>query len=309
MGWFTRTPDPGKPPRWGFQTGWLDFVIALRTRARDYALTIDDVQLARGVVPLPEEATYEYWDLRAIAAVCRDAEPQQWDALLRAALLELYGRAGDVDLVDAPPMSTKSGAADLRLPTRERLRVQVFGAAALAGLDPSVVAGRALADAWAVIVEAFPGADAIVTRGQLAAAGISEEEAFSLGLANGVQVAAADAQVTTLALPGAACQLVVSSSAFLGAVMLTAHARLRAGTPMIMVPLTWRHWVQVTLGPTASRETIARLVQLVGTLAGNLAVPRAEWVGTTLWWWPPGEPPTPFAPSALPAALAARLGD
>ena len=102
MGLFSRFATP-TVPRWAFRTGWSDFVVALREEARCYGLAFDNDQLATGLVPLPVAALVDTWDLRTLATRCRDLDPHEWLAQIRASLFAAYGREGDVELVDGPP--------------------------------------------------------------------------------------------------------------------------------------------------------------------------------------------------------------
>lgn len=102
MGLFSRFSTP-KVPRWAFRTGWGDFVVALREEARGYGLAFDNAQLEVGAVVLPPGTLVESWDLRTLATRCRDLDPHEWLAQIRASLFEAYGRDGDVELVDGPP--------------------------------------------------------------------------------------------------------------------------------------------------------------------------------------------------------------
>ncbi|MCX5747272.1 MAG: hypothetical protein NT062_32800 [Proteobacteria bacterium] len=325
MGLFSRTQSSTvKVPRWGFRTGWEDFLLQLRMVAHTYGLTVDDTHFVGGIVPLPPTAQYETWDLRPLATRCRDLDPHEWLAAIRAALFEMYGRLGDVEVVEGPPTGTRHAppraparlTAGTATPTRvvtdpattmqQRLRVQLFGHDYFSMIDKTAVATRTLGDAWLTLVEDLPGGEVTVSWASLRAAGIDRDEALQIGLANGVASTAPDVQLHTLAIPGAICELSVANSFYLSAVMIATHARMPAGSPVIACALTWHHWMIATLADDATPGTLVALRALVTQLRAEIHVQRAEWIGDSLWWWPPGHEPTPFTVDGeLPAALRA----
>lgn len=316
MGWCSRTTTP-KIPRWGFRIGWEDFIVAVRTVARSYGLTIADAAFSGdGVVALPEDAAYEAVDLRPIAAACHDLDPPRWDEVIREGFRRMYGRAGDIEVLEdareAPPPMRAAPAAVTATTLHERLRVQVFGAAYLAPLARDQIALRPLGDAFAVLTQDFAGsAESTLTWAELAAAGIDVDAAFSRGRENGVQATIDDIQAFGATLPHATAEIFVSNRFYLSAVILESHARMPPGTPVIACPISWHHWVMATLGEELTRarlaETIAALRALVDSLLAAVNVPASEWIGTSLWWWPAGQAPDVIAVDGeLPATLAAR---
>ena len=174
MGFFSRFSTP-KVPRWAFQTGWADFVVGLAEEAQRYGLRIDDTHVATGVVPLPQTAALETWDLRPLATRCRDLEPYEWATAIRESLFDAFGRDGDVELVAAPPPSARTQRPEPprhrrddspRAIVRDRLRVQVFGRDYVSGmqLDRDGIAMRPFGDAWLALVEDLAGASEITVR-------------------------------------------------------------------------------------------------------------------------------------------------
>ena len=173
-------------------------------------------------------------------------------------------------------------------------------------VDRTAIACRPFGDAWLVLVEDLGGGEATITHRKLAEQGLDAAAAFPLAIEQGA-VACPDAQITEVAIPGARCELAVANSFYLASLMLFTHDRIPAGTPLVVVALTWHHWIVATLEDSGTPATLAAIAELAATLAAGVSVAASEWIGTSLWWWPPGTAPEPFTLAALPAALAARF--
>lgn len=300
VGWFSRTSSP-KVPRWGFRVGWDDFVDALRDEARELGLELDEDSLAAGSLALPETARETEWNLRALAARCRELEPHDWQAEISRSLYAAFGRL---------PPPRDSGLPEAN-EFRSRLRVQVFGNdyVVATALATDRIAMKRFGDAWLVVVQDLVGGEATTTREALANDGITLDQAFELGRKLGVADTAPHAQTHTLATPGAVIELAVANTFYLSAMMLEAHARLPAETAVVACAVSWHHWVLATLERgTATRETLRAIGEIVANLRANISVTPAETIGGSLWWWPIGGEPEVFVPDGkLPDGLAAAL--
>lgn len=306
-----------KIPRWGFRIGWDDFVVGLRSEAQRYGLRIDDSHFQSGIVPLPDSAVYDGWDLRALASHCRDLEPHEWLGAIRAHLFEVYGRAGELEVVAAAPPTARvvKAASVVTKPTTtfpDRLRAQVFGDAFVAAraLDIRAVAMQELGDAWLVLVEdRGGGAEAVVTWDALKANAIARDAAFALALRQALADTAPAMQQRATEVPGAAISVMLSAGKrYVGACMLELLARRTA--PCIVAPLSWLHWVVVELAPGAIAATLPAVHDVVEPLRAQLAaaLPADAHVTPTYWWWQVGEPPEPFAiDGVLPLGLERAL--
>ncbi|MFT3699074.1 MAG: hypothetical protein QM831_38365 [Kofleriaceae bacterium] len=339
MGWFSRTPKPGKPPRWGFTDEWELFVERLTAIAAQWNLTLTAKQIEKGRVDLPEDAAYDYWDLAPLGARCRDLAPHKRGEAIYADLVEMFGRTHDnaeVEVVDgAPPATAHAANADLtddeiddmmssddgiervlnaKMPApqpREAsvleadLRAQIFGGIYFSILDHDKIACRKIGDAWLAIVQETPGGESTLTHGQLKSIGHDFDSALTIAIAQGLGRVRA-MQRNKLAVPGAKIELYVSNDFFMSALMMSPQKpETLAGD--IKCPITWHHWLVADLEPGATVETIKAIQDLVTELGEKLAVAHMEWIGTSLWWWPPDSEPTPFTLETLPPALASQL--
>ena len=276
-------------PRWGFRTGWDDFLAEVRQQLRARGRELDDAALETGEMP--------DWSLRELAESCRDLDPGEWEEQIRASLTEAFGAAPTVELPEASDF-------------RSRLRLQLFGRDYVAATRLAVdrIAMKPFGDAWLAVVQDLVGGEATTTWDDLAADGITAEQAFELGLELGVADTLPHAQIQTLGMPGATIELAVANAFYLAAVMLKSHRNLPADTVVVACALSWHHWVLATLDPTATRETLHGIRELVAKLRAGIQVTAAETIGDSLWWWPPGTAPEPFTPGGkLPAALEAAL--
>lgn len=334
MGLFSRSSKPPKVPRWGFRTGWEDFLVEVRTVARTYGLTIDDaIFYGEGVAELPEDATYSAIDLRPVAAACRDLDPHHWGGVIRKTFVEMYGREGDIEVLedagDAPQQrqpnqagveqqkkKPRSGATNstaivtspaTTLP--ERLRVQVFGKDYISMLAKDKVAMRPMGDAYAVLTQdIFNSSETTLTWEDLELAGLDVDAAFSLGIENGARATLHDVQTFGADLPNAKAEIFVSNQFYLSAMLMMSHAMLPPETAVVACAISWHHWVFATLGEGADRETLVAMRKLVDGLLEAVKVPPSEWIGTSLWWWPVGKAPEVIpVDGELPASLAARF--
>ncbi|MEP6859586.1 MAG: hypothetical protein ABJE66_03145 [Deltaproteobacteria bacterium] len=315
MGWFSRTSDPAKPPRWGFTDEWEQFVGDLVTIAAEWELALTPILIKDGRIDLPDHAAYDYWDLKALAGRCRDLEPHQRDEAIRADLLEMFGHPATrptVEPIDEPAPQdardanvrvTRTGGTPLEPGS---LRAQIFGEIYFSMLDHDKIACRKLGDAWLVMVQEVPGGEATVTHEQVSKIGLDLDAAFDLGIAQGI-VRMAEVQIAKVEVPGAKVELVVANEFFLSALMLSPHAP-GSIAPDIKCPITWHHWLIAELEPTADRATIEALQTLVNKIGEGVQVGASEWIGTSLWYWPPDSEPTPFTLDTLPAPLAGLRG-
>jgi hypothetical protein len=308
MGWFSRTSDPAKPPRWGFTDEWDQFAGDLVTVAAEWELTLTPALIKDGRIDLPEEAAYDYWDLKALAGRCRNLEPYQREEAIRADLLEMFGHPATRPTVEPidEPAPEEARDANVRAPrtveTRlesASLRTQIFSEAYFSMLDHEAIACRRLGNAWLVVVQEYPGGESTVKRDQLAELGLDLDTAIDLGIAQGM------ARMAEVQL--AKVELVVANDFFLSALMISPHAP-GSIAPDIKCPITWHHWMIAELEPTADRATIAALQTLVDKIAEGVQVAASEWIGTSLWYWPPDSEPTPFTLATLPAPLAGLRG-
>lgn len=320
MGWFSRTSSPAtEPPRWAaglLAETWPAFVEVLRTCLHEYELTLDDRQLAAGRVELPVDAVHEYWDLHAVAVTCREDEPQTWAGHARAALAEAVGRPSEraeqqvrnaeVATLDRAEQAERR-AQDQRASLCARLRAQLFSATYFGMMDRDAIACRPFGDAWLAIVEDLGGSEVTVRRSQLADLGITVDEAFALATEQGAAICANRTQMMHTEIEGASCDILVSNDFFLSALAIRMHSLLDPGVALVAVALTWHHWILATLAPTATRMTLVKIAELANELAKQVSVTHAEWIGTSLWWWPSAAEPVAFTLDSVPEQLAARL--
>jgi hypothetical protein len=309
MGWFSRSTDPAKPPRWGFTDEWEQFVGDLVRIAAEWELAVTPATIAPGRIDLPESATYEYWDLKALAARCRDLEPHQREDAIRADLLEMFGYPATRPTVEVVEEAAPDDARDANLPVRRAgsldptsLRAQIFGELYFSMVDHDAIACRRLGNAWLVMVQELPGGESTVKRADLAKLGLELDAAFDLGIAQGV-ARMADVQIAALAVPGAKVELIVANGFFLSALMLSPNAPGSIAAD-IKCAITWHHWLIAELEPAADRATLEALQALVAQIGEGVKVAASEWIGTSLWYWPPDCEPTPFTLDSLPAPLA-----
>lgn len=309
MGWFSRTPDPAKPPRWGFTDEWEQFAGALVAIAAEWELALTPKAIQSGRIDLPEHAAYDYWDLKALASGCRDLEPYQREEAIRADLLEMFGHPATRPTVEpieepAPDHARDANVRESRLEATS-LRAQIFGDAYFSLVDREKIACRKLGNAWLVMVQEYPGGEATVTHAQLATLGLDLDAAFELGIAQGI-ARMGEVQIAKIEVPGAKVELVIANDFFLSALMLSPHAP-GSIAPDIKCAITWHHWMIAELEPAANRATLEALQKLVDQIGEGVKVAASEWIGTSLWFWPPDSEPTPFTLDSLPAPLA-RLG-
>jgi hypothetical protein len=311
MGWFSRTPDPAKPPRWGFTDEWEQFAGALVTIAAEWELALTPATIQSGRIDLPEHAAYDYWDLKALASGCRDLEPYQREEAIRADLLEMFGHPATrptVEPIEEPAPETARDA-NVRVTRTDgtrvepaSLRTQIFGDTYFSILDHETIACRRLGNAWLVMVQEYPGGEGTVSRAQLAQLGLDLDAAFDLGIAQGM-ARMAEVQIAKLEVAGAKVELLVANDFFLSALMLSPHAP-GSIAPDIKCAISWHHWLIAELEPTANRATLEALQTLVDQIGEGVKVGASEWIGTSLWYWPPDSEPTPFTLAALPPPLA-----
>jgi len=295
-------------PRWGFASGWDDYMNAVRAELARRHVRFDDEELRGGVISLPEPADYEAWDLREITTRCRDLEPNAWDAELRARLAEALGEAWPSAAAhdDAPEVSSDPPLE------RAHLRVQWFHGDLAAKLSEHV-ASRPLGDVATVLVADLGIAEHTLTWPEIERLGLSGDEAFALARAQSGAVMASGIHTQQLGVPGALAEVLVANGFFLGGAFLELHARMDPGLPIVVAPISWHHIVAFTLQADANRETLAHMRELVAKLADGITTVRnaTAWLTRSLWWWPSGaaEPVVlgdqPDQP--LPADLAARL--
>jgi hypothetical protein len=311
MGWFSRVKDPAKPPRWGFSDEWEQFVGDLVTIGAEWELAVTPAVIKDARIDLPEHAAYDYWDLKALAGRCRDLEPYQRGDAIRADLLEMFGHpatrptvepmdeAAPEDARDANAPATRAGETPLELAT---LRAQIFGETYFSMLAHDKIACRKLGNAWLVMVQEFPGGESTVRLEQLSKLGLELDAAFDLGIAQGV-ARMGEVQLAQLQVPGAKVELIVANDFFLSALMLSPHAP-GSIAPDIKCPISWHHWLIAELEPAADRATLEALQALVNQIGEGVKVSASEWIGTSLWYWPPDSEPSPFTLDSLPAPLA-----
>jgi hypothetical protein len=281
VGWFSRFRPSSSVPRWGFRIGWADFV----AQAHDIA--------GQSGTELDENV------LRALADACRDLEPHAWSAQIRKSLDEILGRR---DARLEPPIANEF---------RRTLRVQMFGREYFTTLNlpGERLVARPFGDAWLAVVQDAIGAEVSTTRDDLARDGISVAQAFALGQMLGVSDTASQVQNATLGVAGATIDIAVTNAFYLSAVMLEAQAKLPADSAIVACPVSWHHWVLATLERrTATRDTLRAIADVVDKLGAGIQVAAAERIGSSLWWWPPGQDPDPFTPDGtLPHGLASAL--
>lgn len=311
MGWFSRSADPAKPPRWGFTDEWDQFVGSLVAIAAEWELAVTPAVIKDGRIDLPDHAAYDYWDLKALAGRCRDLEPYQREDAIRADLLEMFGHPATrptVELIDeavphdtrdANAVATRPGDTPVELAT---LRAQIFGEAYFSVVDHTKIACRKLATAWLVMVQEYPGSESTVTHEQLSRLGLDLGAAFDLGIAQGL-ARVAEVQIAKVEVSGAKVELIIANGFFLSALMLSPHAPGSIAAD-IKCAITWHHWLIAELEPTADRATLEALQNLVHQIGEGVKVAASEWIGTSLWYWPPDSEPTPFTLDSLPAPLA-----
>jgi hypothetical protein len=311
MGWFSRFKDPAKPPRWGFTDEWEQFVGDLVRIAAEWELALTPAAIAPGRIDLPESATYEYWDLKALAARCRDLEPHEREGAIRADLLEMVGypatrptvevvdESAPTDARDANQRVTRTGDTPI---DPASLRAQIFGDLYFSMVDHDKIACRKLGSAWLVMVQELPGGESTVTRANLAKLGLELDAAFDLGIAQGL-ARMTEVQVAALQVPGAKAELIVANGFFLSALMLSPNAPGSIAAD-IKCAISWHHWLIAELEPTADRATLEALQALVVQIGEGVKVAASEWIGTSLWYWPPDCEPTPFTLDSLPPPLA-----
>ncbi len=258
-----------------------------------------------GRVPLPESAEYETWNLRSVSEACRDRGPQDWAPLIAESLDEAFGPAVALAVPGTPPPVTRSSTH------LGQLRAQLFNAKLAAIMSPTI-ARRTLGDLVEIVVAELQGNVQLLQARELAELGLDPAEAFAIGRRN---AAAEMLEVTKLVpgpVPGATGELVLSPGLYLAAAMLEVQARVPAGTPLVVAPMTWHHWLVFTLGPDASRGTLATIrAMIASTIAAIDTVHSASaWLSPAAWWWPGGTAaPVVLADGGeLPADLAWLLG-
>ncbi len=309
MGWFSRSKDPSKPPRWGFTDEWEPFASDLVAIAAEWELALTPTQIETGRVELPERAAYDYWDLKVLAGRCRDLEPHQRAEAVRADLLEMFGHPATRPTVEpldeAAPQEARDANVPLHQIDRTALRAQLFGdllGNAVFSKDPNRIACRRLGTAWLVMVEELLGTEQTLTRADLAKLGLDLDTAFELGIAQGA-ARVTEVEITKVSIPGAKVELIVANDFFLSALMLSPKAPGSIAAD-IKCAITWHHWMIAELEPTADRATLEALQALVDQIAAGVKVAALEGIGTSLWFWPPDSEPTPFTLDTLPAPLA-----
>jgi hypothetical protein len=315
MGWFSRTSDPAKPPRWGFTDEWEQFVGDLVTVAAEWELALTPALIKEGRIDLPEAAAYEYWDLKVLASRCRNLEPYQREEAVRADLLEMFGHPATrptVEPLDEPaPQEARDANVrvirtdDARLEPAS-LRTQIFGETYFSIVDQKAIACRRLGNAWLVVVQEYPGGESTVRLDQLSELGLDLDTAIDLGIAQGM-ARMAEVQLAKVEVPGAKVELVIANDFFLSALMVSPHAP-GSIAPDIKCAISWHHWMIAELEPTANRATLEALQALVDQIGAGVKVAASEWIGTSLWYWPPDSEPTPFTLATLPAPLAGLRG-
>jgi hypothetical protein len=138
---------------------------------------------------------------------------------------------------------------------------------------------------------------------ELASRGLDPDAAFARGLANAVADTGPRTISQPIALPDATGEILVSDAFYLSGVVIAAQQHLGPAPRRIVCPLTWHHWLLVTLTPAAGQPTVDAIRALVAQLAAEVEVTAAERIGTSLWWWPDGAPPQVLADGApLPDA-------
>jgi hypothetical protein len=308
MGRFSRAADPTKPPRWGFTDEWEPFVSELVAIAAEWELALAPSLIARGRIELPDDAAYDYWDLKMLAGRCRDLEPHQRGDAIRTDLLELFGHPATRPTVEPIDEAPPPDALDANAPVpvmrldRTTLRTQLFGEAYFATFAQKKLACRKLGDAWLVIVHEYPGGEQTVTHEELSKLGLDLDAAIELGIAQGA-ARVAEVELSKFEIPGAKIELVVANGFFLSALMLSPNAPGSIAADL-RCPISWHHWLFAELEPTADRATFEALQSLVAQIAEGAKIAAFERIGTSLWYWPPDSEPTPFTPDSLPAPFS-----
>ena len=296
-----------RTPRWGFSVGWEDFVQTVREQLAQRGVELAEELPPDGEVALPEAAEYETWDLRSVSEACRDRGPQDWAPLIAESLAEAFGAPVALAIPGAPPPPPVTRSSS----HLDQLRAQLFNPA-LAAVVSTTIARRPVGDLAEIVVAEMQGNVQLLQWRELAELGLDRDEAFAIGRRNAAAETLEITKLVTDAVPGAAGELFLSNGSYLSAAMLEACARVPAGTPLIVAPMTWHHWLLFTLGPDANRATLAAIrAMIAATLPAIDTVPSASaWLSPAAWWWPGGTPaPVVLVDRGeLPPDLARLLG-
>lgn len=296
-----------RTPRWGFQIGWEDFVQTVREQLAQRGGELAEVLPPDGRVPLPESAEYETWDLGHVSETCRDRGPQDWAPLIAESLDAAFGAvvALAVPGTPPPPPVTRSSTH------LGQLRAQLFNPT-LAAIASPTIARRALGDLVEIVVAELQGNVQLLQARELAELGLDPAEAFAIGRRNAAAEPLEVQKLVAGPVPGATGELYLSNGIYLPATMLAAHARVPAGTPLVLAPMTWHHWLLFTLEPDATRATLATIRAMIATTIGAIDTVHAAsaWLSPAAWWWPAGTAaPVVLADGGeLPADLARLVG-
>lgn len=283
------------------------------SRAREH-LAEDEPELAVRTIAALDGADAEALRVEALAAIARrEAEHAPVEVLDRVEVDEA-DREDEPIQRDRRPLvrpGASRGPSRIQPPvTREALRVQLTSGA-IGGMFASSVAARPLGDAVQMLVMDMQGAAELTLNwADLDALGLTRDEAFALGRRNSLEQVMHGMHMQPLAVAGATCELAVSNDFYLGGAMLEMRDHMPPGSPQIVCPLTWHHWLVFELAPDATRDTLAAMNSMVGQIADGITTIRnvSAWVTRSLWWWPTGAPlPEVLDPSAPQAAVIARL--